>query len=104
MPVDPKGSNELLFSLLCDKFREIHNREENLTSQECSRFLELMGKRMRDLGQNPFPFQHTSNGKNPAGTAASFKGKDRQVGAIPYTFCLRVTKLSLIKNRVSFVC
>lgn len=55
--VDPKGSNELLFSLLFEKFRAIHDREHFLSSEVAVRYLDQMCARPRDLTQHPFPFR-----------------------------------------------
>lgn len=54
--VDPKGSNELLFSLLFEKFRAIHDREHFLSSEVAAGYLDQMCSRPRDLTQHPFPF------------------------------------------------
>ncbi|PVD23412.1 hypothetical protein C0Q70_16681 [Pomacea canaliculata] len=55
--VDPKGSNELLFSLLYEKFKEIHDQEVSVSADECTKFVDLLLKRERDISLHPFPFK-----------------------------------------------
>ncbi|KAK7100732.1 hypothetical protein V1264_023626 [Littorina saxatilis] len=63
---DPKGSNELLFSLLFEKFRTIHDREHFVSTEVADKFLEQLCSRPRDLTQQPFPFQckHSTSNQN----------------------------------------
>lgn len=55
--MDPKGSNELLFSLLYEKFKEIHDQEVSVSADECTKFVDLLLKRERDISLHPFPFK-----------------------------------------------
>lgn len=60
--LDPKGSNELLFSLLYQKFKEIHDKEIFISLEESNGFLDLLGKRQRDLQEHQFPFRYKGFG------------------------------------------
>ncbi|XP_076462664.1 KICSTOR complex protein SZT2-like isoform X2 [Babylonia areolata] len=64
--VDPKGSNELLFTLLFERLKGIHDKEYILSAEEAAKYMEQLRKRDRDLNQHPFPF-HCK-----AGPAAGF--------------------------------
>ena len=71
--MDPKGSNELLFSLLFEKFRAIHDREHFLSSEVAAGYLDHLYSRHRDLTQHPFPFHYRAAAAGPCNGRPGFQ-------------------------------
>ena len=54
---DLSSSNELLFSLLSDRLRGIHDAEPFLSSDDAAAFFYVLRSRPRDSKKYPFPFR-----------------------------------------------
>ncbi|KAL8610619.1 hypothetical protein ACOMHN_006338 [Nucella lapillus] len=72
--VDPKGSNELLFTLLFERLKGIHDKEYILSAEEAAKHREQLCKRTRDLNQHPFPFRCKTLPSDHAGERLSQEG------------------------------
>ncbi|XP_013407252.1 KICSTOR complex protein SZT2 isoform X2 [Lingula anatina] len=60
-PTQPQGSpaqspNAILFQLLSEQLKDLHDREVEMNMAECGTFVQLIQKRTRDVQEQPYPF------------------------------------------------
>ena len=61
MSMDVSHPNSMLFSLLLDSLRGMHDREIQLTNDQCDQLIDLITQRDRDLQSHPLPVGHRSS-------------------------------------------
>ena len=80
MSVDMGHPNCTLFSLLLDSLRGMHDREIQLTNDQCDQLIDLITQRDRDLQSHPLPVGHR-RARLVSGSEASESVDDSSVSA-----------------------
>ena len=81
MGTDPKGPNELLFSLLFERLKAIHDQEYILSADEAGKYMEQLHSRPRDCSLHPFPFRFTAAAGGACGGGGGGSGGEKSSDA-----------------------